>query len=591
MNDRPGSHPPQSPEELGFIRGLAEALAQREPLALLDGASAVAASVSEQPLDWASEREHPHVTLDGLIASFLEAGLRETDALLLVWSEMLEDDLLKRRILRAVGTRGHQMPGWLHRIGEVRPVRAVSVGHVLREQETIFLDIFAPDGAFTLAVAIEHRGLAAVEDAYTVPLGFAAALTEISLDRIPHTVRTELSLGDARARLAEALRVTAMTLPPLETETWPMSRPLLEWILRLMPEDGTGFERREWQPAEIEELARGLLASPAGAELSAEAAEHVELLLDFQANYGSGEPLIWGAEFVERVMCDLYPRKVLADPEFMRAMPGALRALIEYANERSGIPRVYTDEALDTVDDCLPVYLTRISDPEAPEAAILAGLPPGLGPDHPLANLNPLEPGSIERFKLDMLILEAGSEQTLDGLDATPLPVESLDQRGVPEDILPRVRQVALLLEKGAARYFEDPELTTVALRLLARVAAVDPTIFRRRSKNETAAAALCWIAGKNNAWFTAQGGRSRTVQALMQSFGLKGSPSQRAEPMLRALDPHAPFGFFEFSLGDPELLTSTRRREMIESRDELRTAIASTGEAPESDTPPRRRL
>jgi hypothetical protein len=62
----------------------------------------------------------------------------------------------------------------------------------------------------------------------------------------------DIGLADARARVARAIELGAITFPPFETETWPASRPLTEWLLRLLPEGGTGYVRPVWQGREEE---------------------------------------------------------------------------------------------------------------------------------------------------------------------------------------------------------------------------------------------------------------------------------------------------------------------------------------------------
>jgi hypothetical protein len=58
------------------------------------------------------------------------------------------------------------------------------------------------------------------------------------------------------------------------------------------------------------------------------------------------------------------------------------------------------------------------------------------------------------------------------------------------------------------------------------------------------------------------------SVQELLAWFGVKGSVSQRAEPLLRAngVDPQRLYGTME--LGAAALLTSWKRREIISKRD-----------------------
>jgi hypothetical protein len=60
----------------------------------------------------------------------------------------------------------------------------------------------------------------------------------------------------------------------------------------------------------------------------------------------------------------------------------------------------------------------------------------------------------------------------------------------------------------------------------------------------------------------------SLSVQELLRWFGVTGSVSQRAEPLLRAngVDPDSRVGMME--LGAPDVLTSKRRRQIIARRD-----------------------
>jgi hypothetical protein len=111
-----------------------------------------------------------------------------------------------------------------------------------------------------------------------------------------------------------------------------------------------------------------------------------------------------------------------------------------------------------------------------------------------------------------------------------------------------------------------DTEFRTAARRLLARVAAAEPDRLVR-GRPETAAAAVCWIAGRANRVF--EGGRP-SVKELLAFFGVgANTPTQRGNPMLRALGVQ-PGPFQEINLGSPAFLTSARRRELIDARERL---------------------
>ena len=171
---------------------------------------------------------------------------------------------------------------------------------------------------------------------------------------------------------------------------------------------------------------------------------------------------------------------------------------------------------------------------------------------------------------LQLLREAAGSDDALRTLDDRPLPDEDFDWAGVPDDVHDKVAEV-LQLTDACCDELLDVEHRTACRRLLARVASGDPAVFRRRASSATAAAAICWIVGKDNDLFrTGYGGM--LVKDLMAHFGLaQGGVSQRAETLMKAAgyDPYAALGPATRRPGPARL---ARRRRMIELRDEYLT-------------------
>jgi hypothetical protein len=103
--------------------------------------------------------------------------------------------------------------------------------------------------------------------------------------------------------------------------------------------------------------------------------------------------------------------------------------------------------------------------------------------------------------------------------------------------------------------------------RFLARAAANDPTLFRRKSSPARGAAAVAWVICTANC--TIGSYRSTmTSKDLLAHFGITGSVSDRAQSLIRAagIDLHLTYG--SLRVGDPGLLVSRRRRELVEERD-----------------------
>jgi hypothetical protein len=189
-----------------------------------------------------------------------------------------------------------------------------------------------------------------------------------------------------------------------------------------------------------------------------------------------------------------------------------------------------------------------------------------------------------------------GGEAALAELDDAPLPDESFDWSGVPDDIRSAVFAIQAECDKFC-QDLGDPEFRTACRRLLARAAAGGPDAFRRSARTDVAAAAVCWAVGKANDLFGQPGagqpglgqhGLSQPgagqpglgqpglgqpglgqpglgqrggmlVKDLMRYFGLsQTSVSKRAEVLLAAT----------CWLGDPSLMTSSYRRQLIGVRD-----------------------
>lgn len=534
-----------------LLDDLADALRAQHPLVFLDAASSIAqATAADRFAGTPLAKTSPTPTREALIESFLDVGEHETDALLLVWAEMLNEP----RLRQAISTSGqrHSLPRWVRSLDEVRPTRAVENTHILGDGDNLFLGVETSGRSFTIVAYIDHNMGTIVKDCFVIDVPIREAIGRLEELRDDDTEMHELLLEDAAAKLSDAIVNGDRMIDPFETDSWPGCRPLIEWMLRLMPSGGVGYEFQELSDAEWDALVDEFEESPFRAAVGADGVDQARTLMEFAANYGTGDPLRWSSVVVEIMLLDLVPRKVIADMQYLREIPDAVRAVIRFAHDRRSIPAALTEDALAAVDQFEPEYLSTLSEPRSPgAAAILEKL--GLIDEDPFGV-------NLARY--------VGGQETLESLDDEPLPDEMLDIAVVPGDIADRVRDIASLTDAATMELFDDVELRTASRRALARVAASDPAIFRRRSSNVTAAAALMWIVAKGNGYLVF--GDDVMVQDLMEHFELKGSPGQRAQPMLRAL------GLEEFGwaddprLGSADLLISPERAEIIRVRDSL---------------------
>lgn len=551
-----------------LIDDLSDALRDPHPLAFLEAASGLAQVTAPDPyagLRPGPAAQRPAMDRDQLIDAFLEVGHRETDALLLVWAAMLDRPELALRVREA--NRRHSLPRWVHQLDQIRVVRAIENTHVLGDGDNLFLGVETAGRSFTIVTYVDHNMGSIVKDGYFADVPIREALARLDAMRGDDTDLHEILLEDAAAKLSQAVEHGDRMLEPFTTDTWPQAKPLLAWMLRGMPPGGEGYEWTELSDAQWKKLGRDFAASEFGRSLDSDQRDQADTLMNFAAGYGTGDPLRWSNVVVEIVLLDLIPRKVIAPVEYLRTMPETLRSVIRYAHQQRSIPAAYTEEALAAIDEFLPDYLEAISRPRRQgPAAILErmGVPDPLGDDE-YEDVAPTD-------YLDLLAQSVGGREELNTLDSTPLPDEALDVASLEPDIIDRVRIVAGLTDGACVQLFEDPELRTAARRALVRIAAADPAIFRRRSSDTTAAAALSWIVAKGNDYLDFD--EDVTVGELMELFGLKGSPGQRAQPMLRALGLREFDWAYDPKLGAADLLTSEVRAEIIRQRDQWLAAF-----------------
>ena len=157
-----------------------------------------------------------------------------------------DDELLAARIRRELSERGDRLPEWLARLGEAEVYRAQEMVHVLGDGDNVHVGVrFAGGAELTAVVYIDHNMGTLVKDAFVVPESLAEleAFMRAKVDD-PDTEWRELDLADARVRITEAIERAAMTVPPFETDTWPVCRPIVEWLTRQMPEGGEATSGR-----------------------------------------------------------------------------------------------------------------------------------------------------------------------------------------------------------------------------------------------------------------------------------------------------------------------------------------------------------
>ncbi|HZD65107.1 MAG TPA: DUF6398 domain-containing protein [Acidimicrobiales bacterium] len=577
-NDRAPAPSRGEDDEPDLLATVRDTLATGEPLDLLVEVSTLVAAVDPRSRSPVREASPEVPSLADLVGSFAGVDRVETTALLAGVAVLAPDEALRGRARRQVADRAHQLPDWLLRLGRAQPGRTMAATHVLGDGETIMVEVTLP-GTGDLAartvsavVYVDHNLGTVAKDAVVVPglLDELVATMQAHDDAPGDTTWADLDPAAARARLTEAIDTGALVVPPLESETWPASRPLVEWAARLLPEGGAGYRRPDGDDPAQAGLTEAFLASPQASHLGdPDHRELAESMLWFATDHGPGDPLRWSPTAVEILLTDWLPRKIAGEEAFLAKAPEVLRALISYAHAERGVRAELTAETLQAVDQVEPDYQEAIRSPrpQGPTAllAAMGALDPegtgGLG-----AGLEGLvEPGQVV---LEVLRGAVGGEEALGALDDRALPDEAFAWEGVDPDIAPAVSEVLAACDRCCDEAL-DVEYRTACRRFLARAARGDPAAFHRRGHTDTAAA-VCWTVGKANDLFTPEGD-AMAVSDLLGHFGVsQASVAQRATTLLRAagVPGQGSSSPDDLALGDPGLLVAGQRRRFVALRD-----------------------
>ncbi len=170
----------------------------------------------------------------------------------------------------------------------------------------------------------------------------------------------------------------------------------------------------------------------------------------------------------------------------------------------------------------------------------------------------------------DPLVELVGSADALWSLGTDSLPDEPFDWSAVLPADCAFVAEVLRLVDDCCDALL-DVEYRTIARRLLARIAALDPGPLRRHPNASRVAAALMWLTASTTGPFRGR----RSASWIWQWFGVSNC-SDRARTLYRAADvaldrdPNAhlrdPLPF-----GDVALLHSHRRAAIVDAREQRR--------------------
>jgi hypothetical protein len=212
------------------------------PLDLLATVSSMLSLVDPRAVDPFERLRHPppahggpdELELETLLQSFVEARVPEATALLAGVAVLAPDAGARARASAEVARRGHRLPPWVAGLAQARPYRAVLVSHVRGVADNVIVGVRLPPAhEITVSIYVDHDEGTVVTDCVVLSAPLADVVGK--LRRVvggPDTTFADLDLADVRARLTRAIDNGAAAFPPVETEEWPLLRPLVEWVVR-----------------------------------------------------------------------------------------------------------------------------------------------------------------------------------------------------------------------------------------------------------------------------------------------------------------------------------------------------------------------
>jgi hypothetical protein len=515
------------PEDL-LVDGAAPLLRTDDPLAAEMFASGLVGLLSAGPFDGEDEPTPLPTIVDALGSMQRAEALAILRALAAVLPEL--EGARARRGAEALAGSGVPEPAWAGQAGRAVVTAAWLMTHVLGDGDNVMLACRYPDGReHTLVVYIDHNLGTLVKDAFLGPPDAVQHFRELVENE--DTTIEAIDVADAAARIRAAVELSAITFPPIETDTWPGIRALLDVRLATMPAGGSAPARPELPEAEREQLVGDFLAAEEGRPWRAdpEAAGIAHQLVWFRCDYGDGRPLRWSTVVVEILLTDWYPRKVTSPASMHAKVPDVLRSWIRFAGRTSGTRPGLVEETLAAVDDFAEEFHGRMEDPESwdgAKAAVQEMLELGVDLTDPDAVLSHLEGHAA---------LDAGPAAA-DG------PPEPFEWRGISSGIRHRVEEVVAHCDRVCAEVL-DAEYTTFSRRLVAQLARKRPSPLARGDTRIWAGGVL-YALGQVNFLFDPDTRPYVTGADLAALVGVKSSTigakakAVRTATGLRDLDP-----------------------------------------------------
>lgn len=340
-----------------------DALANGGPLRLLSMVSFMLSFDDARPrdiLDRAKRAEWAPAARAEFVDKLLADPTSEASAVLAVCAAFMgDDDDLATTIRAELAVRPPVQPRSLGRLDETRVHRAVRISDALDETDILLLEGRLADEVFTCAVMVTLDRLQTVCEAELLPEPIDPILTRMSVPSCDFRCEN-VELADVGARLTKAIGWESF-VPPGESETWPHTRALVEWLVRGLPTGGSAEPRPEWAGEDLR-LVRQFLTSPRGRAFNRLHHDLVGSMVEFGSDCGAGDPMRWSKARARRWLFE----GVLEDRDpwmldYLEEAPSVLRAFVEFVHGEVGIRPDLTADVVLAIESWEPEFQDALS--------------------------------------------------------------------------------------------------------------------------------------------------------------------------------------------------------------------------------------
>jgi hypothetical protein len=490
-----------------LVVGIRSLLTASTPFELMVQASGFVEIATERPMGRLGPGRMGRVDGPEFLGSLVDSGWPELIVLGKAMATLLSDSAVVRRL--RTQALPSDAPEWAFTMDTIEIVGTFVQTEPLGDGENMWVCVRWPHGSEATAVLfVDHNMGTMLKDAFLIPAGAGdvmAMMRDVSDDVID---LAPIDPADLRARVTWSIERGDHTVPVIETETWPMCRPLVEWIVGHLPDGGRGWEFPEWTQAEREALMDDFMASPFATRCALptdRVASIVDHFIWHGCDFGSGDPLRWSPVVVELVLADWFPRKIygLTQAE-VDAVPAILEQFVTYAHQRRGIDARATNETLSAIVVWEDDFFDAIADqaPQGSFATTLAQMAIGIEPSDDEHSDNALlrallsdqsNDGYMDRVtdELEQRVIDlVGGRDAYDTLDDQPLGDVPFDWSVVPADMAESTADTLALLDQWSIEHF-DTEVRSIARATLAAVIVNDRSVFKRSARTDVLAAAI----------------------------------------------------------------------------------------------------